>query len=197
MAGVFHPPQPIPGLPIKPPAAGIQPGQVIVAYEMVEPVSGCCKCEDMSTTGIISIIIIVLIFPPLACIPCCMKSCFVKSQRPVYGFPPAGAVIASPQVGCVTGGYVPVAQPYGPGAVHYQPPAPAYTSGPTGYGAPPAGYGAPPQGYGAPPHGNGAPAPGYAQGVPAEQSRYPPVAPPPTGSLAMGGFQSEMEPHQK
>ena len=46
------------------------PGQVVIGYEMEAAQSGCCKCEGLSTGGLIAVIILVLLFWPLAFIPC-------------------------------------------------------------------------------------------------------------------------------
>ena len=73
------------------------------------PLPGCCQCEGLTTGGLVAIIILVLLFWPLAWIPCCMPECYQKYQRPVYG-----NVAGAP------------------------PPAP-YVPPPTGYPAPPAG----------------------------------------------------------
>merc|ERR1711971_563830 len=75
---VFQPAQPIPGLRIDYPAGAPLPGQVVVAYEVVEPQVGCCQCDDLSEAGLISLIVIALIFFPLMWIPCVMESCHNK-----------------------------------------------------------------------------------------------------------------------
>eukprot|EP00195_Chlamydomonas_chlamydogama_P011280 CAMPEP_0202899200 /NCGR_PEP_ID=MMETSP1392-20130828/7497_1 /ASSEMBLY_ACC=CAM_ASM_000868 /TAXON_ID=225041 /ORGANISM="Chlamydomonas chlamydogama, Strain SAG 11-48b" /LENGTH=116 /DNA_ID=CAMNT_0049585321 /DNA_START=85 /DNA_END=435 /DNA_ORIENTATION=+ len=91
-AAVWVPPQPVPGVPIKPPRVPPSAGQVVVAYEITEPDVGCCQCSDLNSQGLIALIVLILLFWPLAFLPCVMAECHEKSQRPVYGFPPeAGA----------------------------------------------------------------------------------------------------------
>ncbi|GAX78577.1 hypothetical protein CEUSTIGMA_g6016.t1 [Chlamydomonas eustigma] len=92
---VWVPPQPIAGLAMKPPLVPPSPGQVLIRYEIVEPDVGCCKCEDLNITGIVSLVVLVFIFWPLAFIPCLVSDCHSSSQRPVYGYPPA--MMPSPQ----------------------------------------------------------------------------------------------------
>eukprot|EP00850_Spirogloea_muscicola_P022161 SM000280S10716 [mRNA] locus=s280:80025:81299:+ [translate_table: standard] len=72
-------PQPIQGLRIKPPLVDPQQGQVIVAYQIGEPQVGCCKFEDLSPVGFMAIIILILVFPILAFIPCLMPECYEVS----------------------------------------------------------------------------------------------------------------------
>eukprot|EP00798_Chlamydomonas_sp_ICE-L_P011258 gene11258-18884_t len=90
------PPQAIPGLPIKPPRVPPQAGQVIVSYETIEPEVGCCKCSDLTTGGLIALIVLVLVFWPLAFIPCLQKDCHTQSQAPVYGSPPSAGGASMP-----------------------------------------------------------------------------------------------------
>lgn len=49
-----------------------QPGQILVGYETCQPVGGCCVCDGLSAGGVIAIVILVLVFWPLAWIPCVM-----------------------------------------------------------------------------------------------------------------------------
>eukprot|EP00798_Chlamydomonas_sp_ICE-L_P005752 gene5752-6046_t len=116
MASVWVSPQPIPGLPVKPPRIAPQAGQVVISYETVEPDVGCCKCSDLTTGGLIALIVLVLIFWPLAFIPCCESDCHTQSQCPVYGFPPQYQNQGAPQY-------------QNQGAPQYQPPAPGVPVG--------------------------------------------------------------------
>lgn len=102
--------QPHPGIPVGPPHAPPLPGQVIVSYQIVEPETGCCKCNDLNTTGIVVLIIGILLFWPIAIIPCCSPSMKTKKQVPVYGYP-GGAPVA----------VVPMQQPVGYVATPMQP----------------------------------------------------------------------------
>ena len=52
------------------------PGQIAIGYEMEAAQSGCCKCEGLSQGGLIAVVILVIIFSPLAWIPCVMDSCY-------------------------------------------------------------------------------------------------------------------------
>lgn len=89
--------QPHPGIPVGPPHAPPLPGQVIVSYTIVEPETGCCKCNDLNTTGIVVLIIGILLFWPIALIPCCSVSMKTKKQVPVYGYPGGAPVAFVPQ----------------------------------------------------------------------------------------------------
>jgi len=80
-------PQPIPGVPIGPPLVPPQPGQVIVGYQMIQHESGCCKIEGMKVEGLVAIIVLVIVFWPVAFIPCLMDDCFQSKQVPVYDYP--------------------------------------------------------------------------------------------------------------
>ncbi|EIE22635.1 hypothetical protein COCSUDRAFT_53614 [Coccomyxa subellipsoidea C-169] len=88
----MHPPpqgpQPIPGIRVRPPLVAPMQGQVVTHYETFTPQSGCCKCEGMTQTGYISVILLVLFFWPLAFLPCVMQECFEPQQRPVFGYGP-------------------------------------------------------------------------------------------------------------
>ena len=74
---------PAPPLPQVPP----QPGQIVTGYEVVRPAAGCCQFDGLSPAGLIAIIILVLIFWPLAWVPCVMPDCYEPYQRPIYGWP--------------------------------------------------------------------------------------------------------------
>ena len=64
-----------------------QPGQIVTGYEVVRPAAGCCQFDGLSPAGLIAIIILVLIFWPLAWVPCVMPDCYEPYQRPIYGWP--------------------------------------------------------------------------------------------------------------
>jgi len=93
-APFVHHPQPIPGLPIRPPFATPVPGQQIVGYQVIEPQGGC-SC-DLKLEGWLVVIILLIIFWPLAWIPCCMPECFQRYQVPVYGAPGQSVPVAAP-----------------------------------------------------------------------------------------------------
>ncbi|KAG1671076.1 hypothetical protein FOA52_000748 [Chlamydomonas sp. UWO 241] len=62
----------------------------IVAYEVCEKKTQCCQCDTLSGAGVLSVILLLFLFWPLAWLPCVMEGCHQKVQRPVYGYP-AGA----------------------------------------------------------------------------------------------------------
>ncbi|KAK9809674.1 hypothetical protein WJX73_003115 [Symbiochloris irregularis] len=70
---------------IVPPARAPGPGEVIVGYEYVQPETGCCACDGLTQEGLVAVIILLIVFPCAACIPCCSASCHERQQRPVYG----------------------------------------------------------------------------------------------------------------
>jgi hypothetical protein len=74
------------------------PGHVVVAYEVL-PSEGGCSC-DLNFVGIITMIVLLLCFFPLAWIPCVVPECQRKYARPVYGFPPPPGAVVVP-VGAV------------------------------------------------------------------------------------------------
>lgn len=57
-------------------------------WEIVRPEVGCCQCVGLSFAGWMSVILLVLLFWPLAWVPCFMPECFDPCQRPIYGYPP-------------------------------------------------------------------------------------------------------------
>jgi hypothetical protein len=91
-------PQPMPGLPVRGPAVTPAPGTTIIAYRVVPPKGGC-NC-DLRMEGWLVVIILILVFPCVACIPCFVTSLQQSYQEPVYGHP-----------GQVYHEQVPVAQP--------------------------------------------------------------------------------------
>ncbi|KAK9841324.1 hypothetical protein WJX74_003926 [Apatococcus lobatus] len=78
-------PQPTVGMPTRGPARAPAPGDVLLGYEICQPESGCCKCDGLSSVGMLSVILLLFFFFPLACLPCCMPECYEPYQRPVYG----------------------------------------------------------------------------------------------------------------
>jgi len=93
---------PFPGLKIEPPERLPQQGEVVIRYETREGKSGCCECSNLTQSGLIALVALIVLFWPCACIPCCMKSCHEGYQVPVYGSPsevPVGAYIAPPAQG--------------------------------------------------------------------------------------------------
>lgn len=88
---------PIPGLPVRGPTVTPAPGNVIIGYQVVQPQESC-SC-DLKIEGWLVVLILLLVFPCVACIPCCMPDCFQSYQVPVYG--PPGSTMQP----------IPVAQP--------------------------------------------------------------------------------------
>lgn len=99
-------PNPVAGIPVRGPLAYPQPGQVILGYQVFEPRTGCCQCDNLSPTGWISVILLLIFFWPLFWIPFVMPECYERYQVPVYGTPG----VSTQHAGTVGGGY-PVAQP--------------------------------------------------------------------------------------
>merc|ERR1711869_27722 len=85
--------------------------QVVIRYEVREPKAGCCQCSDMNQSGLIALVALIFVCWPLACIPCCMKSCHESYQVPVSGppayQPPVCPFVAPPAQGIPTTGKVP------------------------------------------------------------------------------------------
>jgi hypothetical protein len=91
--GTYLSPQPVPGVPIKPPRRPPVSGETLLGYEVYRPQPGCCKIDGLKTEGWISIILIAIIFWPLFWVPFLMDSCYEESlQRPVYGTPGGGGI---------------------------------------------------------------------------------------------------------
>eukprot|EP01025_Chloroclados_australasicus_P033110 TRINITY_DN3368_c0_g1_i1.p3 TRINITY_DN3368_c0_g1~~TRINITY_DN3368_c0_g1_i1.p3 ORF type:complete len:146 (-),score=2.85 TRINITY_DN3368_c0_g1_i1:348-785(-) len=86
-------PQPIPGLPIRPPLMMPQHGQVIVGYQRRRYPADCCNCEGLNETALIWIVVLfvlglMFIFPLFFMwIPLVVDDCRKEYQIPVYGFP--------------------------------------------------------------------------------------------------------------
>ncbi|KAG1672791.1 hypothetical protein FOA52_002779 [Chlamydomonas sp. UWO 241] len=79
--------QPYPNIPVRAPTVPPAPGQVIVSYMIVEPEMGCCKCENLTGCGLAVLIIGIIVFWPIALIPCFTASMKTQAQMPVYGYP--------------------------------------------------------------------------------------------------------------
>merc|ERR1712224_920657 len=73
--------EPFPGLKIAAPERTPQQGEVVIRYEVREPKTGCCQCSDMNQSGLIALVALIFVCWPLACIPCCMKSCHESYPR--------------------------------------------------------------------------------------------------------------------
>lgn len=86
--------QPIPGVQIRGPSVSPAPGQQIVGYQLVEPDTGCSA--DLKLEGWLVVLILVLVFPCVAWIPCCIPDCFQRYQVPVYGNVGQGVPTAAP-----------------------------------------------------------------------------------------------------
>merc|ERR1712224_94787 len=72
--------EPFPGLKIAAPERTPQQGEVVIRYEVREPKTGCCQCSDVNQSGLIALVALIFVCWPLACIPCCMKSCHESYQ---------------------------------------------------------------------------------------------------------------------
>merc|ERR1711937_170525 len=100
--------EPFPGLKIAAPERTPQQGEVVIRYEVREPKAGCCQCSDMNQSGLIALVALIFVCWPLACIPCCMKSCHESYQVPVFGppayQPPVCPFVAPPAQGIPTTG---------------------------------------------------------------------------------------------
>merc|ERR1712182_118796 len=100
--------EPFPGLKIAAPERTPHQGEVVIRYEVREPKAGCCQCSDMNQSGPIPLVALIFVCWPLACIPCCMKSCHESYQVPVFGppayQPPVCPFVAPPAQGIPTTG---------------------------------------------------------------------------------------------
>jgi len=83
--------RPIEGIPIVEPEYGPLPGEILLGYKIIygdnAPLFVKPKPDRMSTLGWICVILGVIIFWPLSCIPCCLSYSYTECQVPVYGEP--------------------------------------------------------------------------------------------------------------
>ncbi|KAL3145971.1 hypothetical protein ABBQ38_015331 [Trebouxia sp. C0009 RCD-2024] len=100
-------PQPVAGIAVRGPLVAPQPGHVLLGYQVCEPRTGCCECDNLSPAGWISIILLLLFFWPLFWIPFVMPECYERYQIPIYGQPG----VSTQHAGSVGQG-MPIAQPY-------------------------------------------------------------------------------------
>lgn len=84
----YSTPVPIVGLPVRGPPRAPKPGDVVIGYQVVQPTGGC-SC-DLKPEGWFVVIILILLLPCVACVPCCISGCFQQYQVPIYG-PPGSA----------------------------------------------------------------------------------------------------------
>mmetsp|Transcript_33664 Transcript_33664/g.100239 ORF Transcript_33664/g.100239 Transcript_33664/m.100239 type:complete len:97 (-) Transcript_33664:744-1034(-) len=77
----------------------------------------CCKCDDLNGLGLTLLIVGIILFWPIALIPCFSSSMKNKHQVPVYGYPGGVPPMAYPQPGYAVPG-VPQGYPPPP---HEQP----------------------------------------------------------------------------
>lgn len=80
-------PDPIPGLKMKPPHAPPAPGQILLGYQQCAAEPGCCNCDTLNGTGVMTTVILALFCWPLVCLPCVLPSMHDDYQVPVYGYP--------------------------------------------------------------------------------------------------------------
>lgn len=82
---------PIDGIEIIEPVTPPCVDDVLLGYEIVkiDPECGGCFVEPrpsrMNTSGCLLVGLLTILFWPVACLPCCMKSSYDTCQRPVYG----------------------------------------------------------------------------------------------------------------
>eukprot|EP01023_Acetabularia_acetabulum_P047376 TRINITY_DN4990_c0_g1_i10.p6 TRINITY_DN4990_c0_g1~~TRINITY_DN4990_c0_g1_i10.p6 ORF type:complete len:165 (-),score=22.56 TRINITY_DN4990_c0_g1_i10:1731-2159(-) len=128
----YVPPQPLPGLAIKPPAQTPQAGQVIVGYEKFRYPADPCDCNGLNETAFIWMIVLlvlglIFIFPLFCvCIPLCCDDCRKEYQRPVYGF--AGQFTQTAQYAQAGPQYAAPAPQHAQPAPQYAAPAPQYAA---------------------------------------------------------------------
>ena len=46
---------------------------VLMGYEVVHPVTGCCECEGLTLLGQVAVICLAITLPCFSCLPCCMQ----------------------------------------------------------------------------------------------------------------------------
>lgn len=82
---------PIEGVPMIEPEYEPLPGEILLGYRIVyghdklkwvNPIP-----KRMNTIGWVSVIVGLIFFWPVSCIPCCLSYSYPESQQPVYGFP--------------------------------------------------------------------------------------------------------------
>merc|ERR1719449_440324 len=86
--------EPYPGLKIAAPERMPQQGEVVIRYEVREPKVGCCKCSDMSQSGLIALVALIFVCWPLACIPCCIRASTRATRCLSSGRPPTSRLCA-------------------------------------------------------------------------------------------------------
>ncbi|KAK9809544.1 hypothetical protein WJX73_000230 [Symbiochloris irregularis] len=79
--------EPIVGVRMHPPLNPPREGEVIIGYQAFQEKPGCCRCDGMTQDAQFTTLILLVIFAPVAWIPCVMKKSFAMQQRPVYGPP--------------------------------------------------------------------------------------------------------------
>jgi len=82
---------PIEGIPIIEPEYEPLPGEILLGYRIIYR-QDTLKCVNprpkrMNTIGWASVIIGLIFFWPVSCIPCCLSYSYYESQQPVYGIP--------------------------------------------------------------------------------------------------------------
>lgn len=79
---------PIPGVPIVEPEIPPGPNDILLGYELVKNETKTFRKPDlknMQPIGWIGVLLSVLIFWPVSCVPCFMSCSYSDFQRPVYG----------------------------------------------------------------------------------------------------------------
>ena len=54
---------------------------------LISKFNRCCKCNDLTGGGVALLVIGIIVFWPIALIPCFMADCKNKNQIPIYGYP--------------------------------------------------------------------------------------------------------------
>jgi len=82
---------PIEGIPIIEPEYESLPGEILLGYRIVYGNDNLKwvnpRPKRMNTIGWVSVIVGLIFFWPVSCIPCCLSYSYSESQQPVYGIP--------------------------------------------------------------------------------------------------------------
>jgi hypothetical protein len=82
---------PIEGIPMIEPEYEPIPGEILLGYRIVygqdTPLFVKPRPKRMNTLGWVSVVIGLIFFWPVSCVPCCLSYSYSESQQPVYGFP--------------------------------------------------------------------------------------------------------------
>lgn len=80
---------PVPGMMILPPTDIPKEGEVLLGYKVVSPPTGYFTTRPdparINTRGWVGIVTGLLLFWPVACVPCFLTCSYSAYQQPVYG----------------------------------------------------------------------------------------------------------------